>query len=88
MTPTARLPGMNQPEVAGQPFPQLLANIHDGKVKIPNFQRDFVWNLDRSARLLNSMLRGYPIGTFILWKTRERLRHVRDIGGIELPEPP
>jgi hypothetical protein len=34
------------------------------------------------------MLKGYPIGTFILWKTRERLRCVRDIGGAELPTTP
>lgn len=79
---------MNQPEIYSQSFPQLSANIQKGTVKIPNFQRDFVWTLDRSAMLLDSMLRGYPIGTFILWKTKERLRHLRDIGGIELPEPP
>ncbi len=61
---------MNQPKVAGQPFPSLLNEIEQGEVKIPNFQRDFVWDLERSASLLDSMLRGYPIGTFILWKTK------------------
>jgi len=79
---------MNQPTVSGETFPQLMTSIESGRVKIPNFQRDFVWTIDRSAKLIDSMLRGYPIGTFILWKTKERLRHLRNIGGADLPEPP
>jgi len=29
-----------------------------------------------------------PIGTFIFWKTKEELRHVRNIGNVELPGVP
>lgn len=38
--------------------------------------------------MLDSIVNGYPIGTFILWKTKERLRSVRNIGGILLPDTP
>jgi hypothetical protein len=52
------------------------------------FQRDFVWDKVQTAKLLDSIIKGYPVGTFIFWKTRDRVRHYRDIGNITLPEPP
>jgi hypothetical protein len=52
------------------------------------FQREFVWGNDQTAKLIDSIIKGYPIGTFILWKTREELRSVRNVGNIKLPEIP
>ena len=69
-------------------YSELINNIESGRVKIPQFQRKFVWPLDMTVKLLDSIIKGYPIGSFILWKTRERLRSIRNIGGISLPEPP
>src|SRR5690606_1656730 len=66
----------------------LESNIRQGRIKIPRFQRDFVWNKQQAAALLDSILKGYPVGTFILWRTRDRLREVRNIGGITLPPAP
>lgn len=71
-----------------KPFSLIMSDIEFGRIKIPQFQRDFVWTKAESARLLDSILKGYPIGTFILWDTNEKLRVVRNIGGIELPETP
>ena len=68
-------------------YTTLLSEIETGQIKIPQFQRQFVWELGLSARLIDSILKGYPIGTFIYWRTSERLRSVRNIGNIELPEP-
>lgn len=79
---------MNQPEPQGRPFSTLIGDIENGRIKIPQFQRDFVWTKDKSAKLLDSILRGFPIGTFILWKTKEQLRTVRNIGNAELPDAP
>ncbi|MBQ9003250.1 MAG: DUF262 domain-containing protein [Eggerthellaceae bacterium] len=67
---------------------QLIAQIEEGRIKIPQFQRKFVWSVEESAALLDSIIKGYPIGTFIFWDTQERLRSVRNIGDIELPETP
>ena len=69
-------------------YNELINNIESGRVKIPQFQRKFVWSLDMTVKLLDSIIKGYPIGSFILWKTRERLRSIRNVGGISLPEPP
>ena len=38
--------------------------------------------------LRDSIIKGFPIGTFILWKTKEELRHFKNIGNACLPSPP
>lgn len=68
-------------------YSDLLSEIETGQVKIPQFQRKFVWGIKASAKLLDSIMKGYPIGTFIYWRTNERLRSVRNLGNIRLPEP-
>jgi uncharacterized protein with ParB-like and HNH nuclease domain len=65
----------------------LLSDIEKGEIKIPQFQRDFVWSIQKSAALLDSIIKGYPIGTFIFWATKDRFRSVRDLGNIKLPDP-
>lgn len=62
--------------------------LEKGELKVPQFQRDFVWNIEESAKLMDSIIKGYPIGAFTLWKTKERLRSVKNIGGLEFPESP
>lgn len=79
---------MQQPKPSSTTFQALLLDIQKGAIKIPQFQREFVWDLARSAKLLDSILKGYPLGTFILWKTKERLRAIRNIGNVNLPPPP
>lgn len=79
---------MYQPETHSFKFTALLNDIEQGLIKIPQFQRDFVWSKEQSARLMDSILKGYPIGTFILWKTKEKLRSIRNIGGVNLPATP
>lgn len=79
---------MFQPIPGTLQYNTLIANIEQGIVKIPQFQRKFVWSIEQTAKLLDSILKGYPIGSFILWETKERLRSIRDIGNIQLPEPP
>lgn len=77
---------MNLPEPQSVTFTSLFSEIENGTIKIPQFQRDFVWSKAKSAKLLDSIVKGYPIGTFILWKTNERLRSIRNLGGVPLPE--
>ena len=79
---------MYQPETHTKNFSTLFSDIEKGIIKVPQFQRDFVWSREKSAKLIDSVIKGYPIGTFIIWKTKETLRTVRNIGGIEFPETP
>ena len=39
-------------------------------LRIPVIQRDFVWNAEDIKELLDSIVRGYPIGSIILWETK------------------
>ncbi len=79
---------MLQPENQSKKYDALFIDIDTGRVKIPMFQRDFVWTKEQTAKLIDSIIKGFPIGTFILWKTREELRAMRNIGNIALPEAP
>lgn len=76
-----------QPTTSPKQYRHLFAEIDKGELKIPNFQRDFVWTKEQTAKLIDSIIRGYPIGAFIFWKTKERLRHIKNIGNVSLPEP-
>lgn len=44
-----------------------LASIQQRQYLLPAIQREFVWGADQICRLFDSLLRGYPIGSFLLW---------------------
>ena len=79
---------MQLPEPQSRTFSSLIEQIESGKIKIPQFQRNFVWTMQKSAGLIDSIVKGYPIGTFIFWETKEQLRSIRNIGDHKLPEVP
>jgi len=74
-----------QPKPDSKKYTDLILEIKKGEIKIPKFQRNFVWSIGKTAKLLDSILKGYPIGTFILWNTNERLNDIKNIGDLELP---
>ncbi|MBC6413397.1 MAG: DUF262 domain-containing protein [Chromatiales bacterium] len=69
-------------------YDDLIDEMKEGQIQIPKFQRDLVWSIDKTADLLDSILKGYPIGTFILWEPKERFDQVKKIGDWSLPEIP
>ena len=79
---------MFQPENLPKKYEVLFTEIDTGRTKIPKFQREFVWSKVQTAKLIDSLIKGYPIGTFILWKTRDELRYFKNIGNIKLPNIP
>jgi hypothetical protein len=79
---------MYQPEPQSVAYHAMISDIEKGSIKIPQFQREFVWSKQKSAKLLDSIVKGYPIGTFILWRTKEQLRSIRNLGDAELPGTP
>ena len=76
------------PESQSFHITDLINDIKRGYIKIPQFQRDFIWKKEKAASLMDSIIKKYPIGTIILWKTKETLRSVRNLGGAELPQTP
>ena len=47
-----------------------LEAIERGKYVLPAIQREFVWQPKQIERLFDSLMRGYPIGSFLLWIVR------------------
>ena len=45
-----------------------LNRIHSHEYVLPAIQREFVWSTDQVCRLFDSLMRGYPIGSFLFWK--------------------
>ncbi len=65
---------------------QILDLVPRGQIRIPAFQRGFVWDPDQVAYLMDSIYKLYPFGSLLLWRTREQLRSERKLGPFQLPE--
>ena len=66
---------------------KLLDSVSSGSVRIPAFQRGFVWGMDRVAYLMDSIYKNYPFGSLLLWRTKYKLAVERKLGQFELPKP-
>jgi hypothetical protein len=51
---------------------QLVKMFRLGEIGIPEIQRDVVWDSDDIKKLIDSINRGFPCGSLILWEPRER----------------
>ena len=58
----------------------LLNDVKNGKVGLPDLQRPFVWKDNKARDLLDSMLKGYPIGYIMLWQSPDDYETVNHIG--------
>ena len=53
----------------------LFARIDRGDLQLPDFQRDYSWDVDRIRALIVTVLRGYPMGCLMALDTRnEKMR--------------
>ncbi len=48
---------------------EILKQAEEGKLVLPQFQRDFVWSRQDIKDLLVSLLNGYFVGTFLFLRT-------------------
>jgi len=48
----------------------MLAAIHTREYLMPAIQREFVWGTDQIVKLFDSLMRGYPVGSFLLWDVK------------------
>lgn len=59
--------------------------IDSKKVAVPEFQRGYVWKVAQVKNLFDSLAKRYPIGSFILWETQQKI-DARTINGDKLPK--
>ena len=50
-----------------QRIEELVTGVKYGEIKLPKFQRPFVWKRKEVLKLLDSIYKGYPIGSILLW---------------------
>ncbi|MGZ3384774.1 MAG: DUF262 domain-containing protein [Isosphaeraceae bacterium] len=48
----------------------MLTAIHTHEYLMPAIQREFVWGTDQIVKLFDSLMRGYPVGSFLLWEVK------------------
>ena len=49
---------------------EMLAAIHKREYLMPAIQREFVWGAEQITKLVDSLMRGYPVGSFLLWDVK------------------
>ncbi len=68
---------------------KIFNELENGNMKIPRFQRGYVWERSKIVRLLNSIYKQYPIGSFFIWVASTEYKHFcREITELGLPENP
>ena len=66
----------------------LLDEIANGKLRVPPFQRPFIWKPSDMLALFDSIYKGYPIGSLLLWESTEELESLDYVGPpIPIPRP-
>jgi uncharacterized protein with ParB-like and HNH nuclease domain len=47
----------------------LLAKVGDGRLQLPDFQRDYVWKDSDVRSLIASIAKGFPVGALLTLET-------------------
>lgn len=62
---------------------ELLTDVASGRIGLPDLQRPFVWKDSKVRNLLDSMLKGFPIGYIMLWESPVDFENKSQIGSNE-----
>ncbi|MEW9530810.1 DUF262 domain-containing protein [Microbispora sp. NPDC049125] len=75
-------------ERAHRPQPEkiteLASRVKAGEIRLPKFQRRFVWTRVQVLDLLDSISRNYPIGSLLLWDSQMDLASEYNIADLEI----
>ncbi len=63
------MPGRYQP---AETIKSIIEKIDKREWILPSIQRRFVWDTERIINLFDSIMQGYPIGTFMVWKVTNK----------------
>lgn len=75
-------------EVEQSKLSNIIHDIEHGQLRIPRFQRDFVWERSKVIKLLDSIYKEYPIGSFFIWEANKKYNlFYRNVADLNLPKP-
>ncbi|GGP56952.1 hypothetical protein GCM10010185_31490 [Saccharothrix coeruleofusca] len=75
-----------QPSATTYDLEDLVANAWAGRIRVPHFQRDFRWVTQDVLRLFDSIVKGYPIGSLLLW-VRDSPSDTLTLGRLKIDAP-
>lgn len=75
-----------QPSARTFPLAHLVDLVRQGKVRVPPFQRGLRWQTSDAVSLLDSVVRGFPIGSLLLWSHEAEAAAVQ-LGGVTIDAP-
>ena len=58
----------------------LLDDVINGRIGLPDLQRPFVWADSKVRNLFDSMMKGFPIGYVMLWASPDNYTNTKSIG--------
>lgn len=64
----------------------LVTQAWRGYVRVPHFQRDFRWGKQDVIRLFDSIVRGYPIGSLLMWVRAAPAQWIK-LGALDIDAP-
>ena len=67
---------INEPRLEHQTVKirQLISDYRMGQIVVPEFQREYVWKKSKAPKLIDSLYRGFPISSLLLWQSSEETR--------------
>jgi hypothetical protein len=60
----------------------LVDRFDTGEIRLPLMQRDYVWRPKKVTTLLDSLYRGWPIGSFYVWRAQDDHHPTKDRVGM------
>jgi hypothetical protein len=69
-------------------LPAIFRLIRSGELRVPAFQRGFVWKRNQVLELLESVYKYYPIGSLLFWNVDSRTMRTSDDPLVPFPHPP
>ncbi|MDX9722637.1 MAG: DUF262 domain-containing protein [Myxococcota bacterium] len=79
-------PLTRQPQATTLTVRELIRKVEAGELRVPSFQRPLRWDGEDVRKLLDSIVRGYPIGSLLFWKRAAPEGSIR-VGGATLQAP-
>lgn len=73
-----------------QPLHLILAKVLRGEILVPRFQRPGTedrWSPEQRQALLDSIYRGFPVGTILLWSTQTEIAYLPEVGNFSIDPP-
>jgi hypothetical protein len=79
-------PLSRRPQATTVSVKELIAKVRAGEVRIPPFQRPLRWKAADVRKLLDSVWRGYPVGSLLVWKREAAADNIL-VGGARMSAP-